>query len=80
VTDYDGPEPQSLERLSGIETSDPLAPWARVVALVLGCAGGVAGGIAVFVSANQAGTGALLVIAGVLVLLGDEPRVFRTAA
>jgi hypothetical protein len=77
VTDYDGPEPQSLERLSGIETSDPLAPWARVVALVLGCAGGVAGGIAVFVSANQAGTGALLVIAGVLVLLGLQGTPMR---
>jgi hypothetical protein len=49
-----------------------LPVWARIVSGILGCAAGVAGSIAVFVSTNQAGTVALLLIFVVLVLISIQ--------
>ncbi|MEV0842231.1 hypothetical protein AB0I55_22165 [Actinocatenispora sera] len=50
--------------------SEPIVAWARALALGLSGAFGTFGTIAVFVSSNQAGTAALLLIAAVLTLLG----------
>ncbi|MGW0245498.1 hypothetical protein ACWDYH_02550 [Nocardia goodfellowii] len=54
------------------EDSKPLAPWERGLASALGIAAGVAGGIAVFVSSNQAGSVALIIAATVLLLMGVQ--------
>ena len=61
-------EPPEHEHSLSSDLSDPLSTWSRCLALGLGGAAGVAGGFAVFASENQAGTAALLLIAGVLVL------------
>ena len=61
-------EPPDHEHSLSSDLSDPLSTWSRCLALGLGGAAGVAGGFAVFASENQAGTAALLLIAGVLVL------------
>jgi hypothetical protein len=49
------------------ERSD-LQPWQRVACLVLGVASGVSGGVATFISNNQAGSVALLLVGAVFTL------------
>jgi HAMP domain-containing protein len=52
----------------GSEAND-LQPWQRVACLVLGVASGVSGGVATFVSKNQAGSVALLLIGAIFTLV-----------
>jgi hypothetical protein len=59
------------------EGAEPLAPWARVLALVLGVVATGLGTFAVFVSANQAGTALLLVVGVVLLLIGLQGTPLR---
>ncbi|MFC9997219.1 hypothetical protein [Nocardia sp. NPDC127526] len=60
------------------DLSNAELPWApltrheRAVALMLGIAAGTTGVVAVFVSANQAGTAALFLISTVLLLMGIQ--------
>lgn len=70
-------EPPKDEHHPSSDLSDPLPTWARGLALGLGAAAGVAGGYAVFASENQAGTAALLLIAGLFVLLGLQGTPMR---
>ena len=60
--------------------TEPLPIWARVTAIALGAGGVAAGGVAVFVSSNQAGTAFLLLIGAVLMVLGIQGTPLRRLA
>jgi hypothetical protein len=59
------------------EFTEPLPVWARITAITLGAVGVAAGGVAVFVSRNQAGTAILLLIGAVLMVLGIQGTPLR---
>lgn len=52
--------------------TDLLRAWERILAIVLGVVSGSAGGYAVFVTENQAGTAALLLLSIVLCIIGIQ--------
>jgi hypothetical protein len=60
--------------------TEPLPVWSRVAAITLGAVGVTAGGVAVFVSRNQAGTAFLLLIGAVLLVLGIQGTPMRRLA
>ncbi|MEH1170005.1 hypothetical protein V6V47_31960 [Micromonospora sp. CPCC 205539] len=59
------------------DLADPLAPWARALALVLGVGATGFGCYAVMVSDNQAGTAFVLLAGAVLLLLGLQGTPLR---